>query len=251
MADNNELRFRLDTFELYNLARAFRKKIYRVVRELPAAERYCLNPQMRRAAISVSSNVAEGHGRWHYRENIQFCRTSRGSVEEVIDDLNTCIDESYVDEAIVTQLKNEAYALISRINGYIAYLRKMSAGRRMNLAPSERVAHPSPLTPHHVGRCRSSTCLRVHRRWARGILSPAGGDERRLRTLLVAAQRRAGASAILDGRCSDLRDHGPSGHERQSRLGAHDAALVRRRSAVCSAARPALWFIASARRSCW
>ena len=124
MAGDYESRFGLDSFELYNRARAFRKDIYRLIRQLPATERYCLVPQMRRAAISVSNNVAEGHGRWHFQENIQFCRTTRGSVEEILDDLNTCLDESYIDEAIVLSLKEQAQSLIARINSYITYLRK-------------------------------------------------------------------------------------------------------------------------------
>jgi four helix bundle protein len=79
---------------------------------------------MRKAAISISNNIAEGHGRWHHRENIRFCLTSRGSIEEVIDDLNICLDEKYVDETTIASMKNDAQALIARINSYVAYLRK-------------------------------------------------------------------------------------------------------------------------------
>ena len=49
---------------------------------------------------------------------------SRGSVEEVIDDLNCCLDENYAPDAVLNELKSEAYALIGKINGYMAYLRK-------------------------------------------------------------------------------------------------------------------------------
>ena len=84
--------------------------------------------QMRRAAISVTNNIAEGHGRWHYQENIRFCRISRGSVDELIDDFNTCEDEGYGDQALVAELKIQAYDLIHRINSYIAYLRKTKQG---------------------------------------------------------------------------------------------------------------------------
>ena len=76
--------YNLDDFELYNKAREFRKKVYTVIKKLPAAEKYALDPQMRRAAISVTNNIAEGHGRWHYQENIQFCRMARGSLSTIL-----------------------------------------------------------------------------------------------------------------------------------------------------------------------
>jgi four helix bundle protein len=121
-------RFRLDDFELYQIARAFRKRVYGLVRMLPPEEKFCLANQMRRAALSVSNNIAEGHGRWHYQENIRYCRMSRGSVDELIDDFNTCEDERYVNRELIVGLKTEAYDLIRRINGYIAYLRKSQQG---------------------------------------------------------------------------------------------------------------------------
>jgi four helix bundle protein len=57
-------------------------------------EKYCLDPQMRRAALSVSNNIAEGYGRWHYMENVHYCQIARGSVTKVLDDVNTCEDEA-------------------------------------------------------------------------------------------------------------------------------------------------------------
>ena len=126
--DDGQARLRLDDFELYGLARAFRKKVSRLIAQLPTAERYCLDPQMRKAAVSVTNNIAEGHGRWHFQENIQFCRIARGSIEEIIDDLNVCLDERYAEQQLVEELKSEAYALISRVNGYVAYLRKSRQG---------------------------------------------------------------------------------------------------------------------------
>src|SRR5260370_9042272 len=117
-----EGRFRLDDFELYKIAREFRRRAYRLMKQLPPAERYALANQMRRAALSVSNNIAEGHGRWHYQENIHFCRISRGSTEELLDDFNTCTDESYCEPSLVAELKAAGYNLIRRINRYIAYL---------------------------------------------------------------------------------------------------------------------------------
>ena len=120
-------RYRLDDFELYKLAREFRKKVYKLIKQLPS-ERYCLDPQMRRAIVSVTNNIAEGHGRWHYLENIQFCRISKGSVEEILDDINVCLDEGYGEKEYNEELKEEGYFLIEKVNGYIAYLRKCKQG---------------------------------------------------------------------------------------------------------------------------
>ena len=101
----DDRKYRLDDFELYNLARDFRKKVYKLIRQLPPEERYCLDPQMRKAILSVTNNIAEGHGRWHYQENIQFCQVSRGSVEEILDDINVCLDEGYGEKAYNEALK--------------------------------------------------------------------------------------------------------------------------------------------------
>lgn len=117
-----ESNFDLDDFELYKLARCFRKNTYLVINKLPAEEKYCLGSQMRRAAVSVTNNIAEGHSRWYYQENIRFCRIARGSVSELIDDFNVCIDENYASLEQIETLKQDARQLIARINSYLNYL---------------------------------------------------------------------------------------------------------------------------------
>ena len=112
-----------EELEVYKAAREFRKKIYKLVKELPAEEKYNLGGQMRRAAVSLTNNIAEGHGRYFFQENIQFCRISRGSLMELIDD-NTCIDEEYFPRDYLEELKEEGYRINKMINGYIAYLKK-------------------------------------------------------------------------------------------------------------------------------
>jgi four helix bundle protein len=94
-----------------------------LARQLPEFEKYNLADQMRRAAVSLTNNIAEGHGRFHYQENIRFSRQSRGSLEELIDDINTCIDENYAELSRLDNLNKEGYELLKKLNGYIKYLR--------------------------------------------------------------------------------------------------------------------------------
>ena len=117
-----------EELEVYKAAREFRKEIYQLIKELPNEEKYNLAGQMRRAALSLTNNIAEGHGRFFYQENIQFCRISRGSLMELIDDLNTCIDEKYFEQNYLNQLKDEGYRINKMLNGYIGYLKKRKSG---------------------------------------------------------------------------------------------------------------------------
>jgi four helix bundle protein len=131
------------TFEdlvVYQVAREFRKAMYRVARQLPDVEKFVLASQMRRAALSLINNIAEGHGRYHYLDQIKFTLQSRGSVEELIDDLNTCEDEQYLPVNGVTPLKQEGWRLRQLIDGYIRYLREQK-----NSEPSSLVRETSSL----------------------------------------------------------------------------------------------------------
>jgi four helix bundle protein len=91
---------------------------------LPKKERYQLAGQIRDASVSTTSNIAEGYGRYHYQEGIQFYRISRGSLYELKDHLITCKDINYIDE----KLYKEGLLLIKKakkiLNGYIKFVKK-------------------------------------------------------------------------------------------------------------------------------
>jgi len=113
-----------EDLEVYKLAREFSRSVSKLIKVLPKCEEFNLKGQMRRAKLSVTNNIAEGFGRFHYQENIQFCRQSRGSICELIDDFNECFDEGYIDEAYRDELKGDAYNLIKVLNSYIASIRR-------------------------------------------------------------------------------------------------------------------------------
>ena len=113
--------------EAWKLARKLRVAVYSVIKELPTEERYDLASQMRRAAISCSANIAEGYGRFHYQENIQFCRISRGSTYETQDHLITCIDNQYISKELYDKIWELSMNAIKVLDGYIRYLKKKAA----------------------------------------------------------------------------------------------------------------------------
>ena len=122
-----------EDLEVYQVAREFRKVMYEVNRKLPAFEKFELGSQIRRAAVSLTNNIAEGHGRFHYLEQIKFCLNARGSLEELIDDLNVCADESYLALAETASLKQDGWRVHQLINGYIRWLRQQKQGAGLEL----------------------------------------------------------------------------------------------------------------------
>jgi four helix bundle protein len=117
------------TFEdlkVYQVAREFRKAMYRIAGRLPDVEKFGLASQIRRAAVSLTNNIAEGHGRYHYLDQIKFTLQSRGSLEELIDDLNVCADEKYLGIEEIESLKQQGWRIRQLIDGYIRYLREQN-----------------------------------------------------------------------------------------------------------------------------
>jgi|SRR5262245_49754021 len=121
-----------EDLEVYKVTREFRKAMYAVSRCLPDFEKYDLGRQIRRAAVSLTNNMAEGHGRFHYPDQIRFFLHSRGSLEELVDDLNVCLDENYVSDEQVEKLKEQARGVLILINGYLRHLRSRSNSVREN-----------------------------------------------------------------------------------------------------------------------
>src|SRR6266566_2002209 len=127
-ADDGKRGFQtFEDLEVYKVAREFRKAMYAVNRRLPDFEKYELGSQIRRASASLTNNMAEGHGRFHYPDQIRFFLHSRGSLEELVDDLNVCIDENCLSDDKVMKLKGQARGVLLLINGYLRYLRERSS----------------------------------------------------------------------------------------------------------------------------
>jgi four helix bundle protein len=93
----------------------------------PKDEKYRLTDQLIRASRSVTANLAEGYGRFHYLENAQFARQARGSLYEVLDHLIVCRDEKIIDEETFDRIRGDILRAVTVVNGFIRYLKAAKA----------------------------------------------------------------------------------------------------------------------------
>lgn len=116
--------------DVYKQCRVFRKNVADIVKKhFPHHEKYLLSAQILDASRSITANIAEGHGRFHYQENIQFCRVARGSLSETLEHLITAFDESYITQKILEKMKKQYDNCLKSLNGYIAYLKRRKNGK--------------------------------------------------------------------------------------------------------------------------
>ena len=117
----------MKTFEeldCWKKANVLRINLSVLVKSFPSEEKYRLIDQIIRASRSVTANIAEGYGRFHYQEYIQFCRQSRGSLYELIDHLLVATDEKYISVDQLNDARQQISDCLAVINCFINYLKK-------------------------------------------------------------------------------------------------------------------------------
>lgn len=97
-----------------------------VIPQLPKSEFYLLRPQMLDAARSITANLAEGYGRFHYLDNSKFCSNARGSCTEVLDHLITACDEGMISGEVLDVGRQKIDHAAKLITGYMNYLKRTS-----------------------------------------------------------------------------------------------------------------------------
>jgi four helix bundle protein len=100
------------------------KRIYRVSRAASFAKDFGLRDQIRRAAVSIMSNIAEGHDRSGTGEFVQFLATAKGSAAEVRCQLYVALDEAYINDSTFDELTGLASETANVIGGLMNYLRR-------------------------------------------------------------------------------------------------------------------------------
>ncbi|MFZ0961943.1 MAG: four helix bundle protein [Terriglobia bacterium] len=105
--------------EVWKAACGLRHEMYKLAGKLPDLEKFGLANQIRRAAVSVTANIAEGFGQFGYQENAQFCKQARGSLYELRDHVTTCLDEGYVTADESATIEQLAHSVGRLLNGYL------------------------------------------------------------------------------------------------------------------------------------
>ena len=99
--------------------------IYNISKQFPKEEIYGLTNQMRRCAISIPSNIAEGCGRQTSKDTIQFLHVSRGSLYELETQCFIALDQNYMSEAQFNQTFELIQSCKRLLNGFINYYKKL------------------------------------------------------------------------------------------------------------------------------
>jgi four helix bundle protein len=118
-----------EDLECYQLGKQVFREAYRVASLLPVEEKYNLTDQMRRAAVSIVLNIAEGYGRYHYLDCLRFYYIARGSIDEVLSAFIACDELHYTQDEISAQ-RELCHSALRSLNGYIRYVRGLQQGKQ-------------------------------------------------------------------------------------------------------------------------
>jgi len=112
-----------EDLEAYKASRVYRIFVHaNVIPLLLAKKEYDLVNQIKRSARSITANIAEGYGRFHYMDNSRFCGISRGSMYETLEHTITANDEQIISNELLSESRSLFDKAIAPLNGYINYL---------------------------------------------------------------------------------------------------------------------------------
>lgn len=115
--------FDFEKLEVYQKAVDFAEKLYTVTSKFPRYEQFGVVSQLRRAALSISLNIAEGVGRYHDNERRQFYRMARASIRECIPLLEISRRQRYLAEEESSKYYQDCHGLARMISGLINSLK--------------------------------------------------------------------------------------------------------------------------------
>ncbi|MDA3814681.1 MAG: four helix bundle protein [Candidatus Cloacimonetes bacterium] len=110
--------------KVYIKALKFSNMIWDICSKLDKFAKYSVGIQLVKSADSISANVAEGYGRYHFKENLHFCYIARGSMEESFDWLRKAKARKLLNEQQKDEINDFVTTFPKELNGYIKYIKQ-------------------------------------------------------------------------------------------------------------------------------
>jgi four helix bundle protein len=126
-----------EELDAWKAGRELRIFVFRqIVPILRGLNEFDLINQIKRSSRSVTNNIAEGHGRFHFRDNYRFCSQARGSLNEVLDQLIVCHDDSLISEDLLLEGRELFNRSLRILNGYMGWLKRSAMGQSPDKNPN-------------------------------------------------------------------------------------------------------------------
>jgi four helix bundle protein len=119
----------LEELEVYRLAEKIADEVWEIVIQWDSFAKYTVGKQLAEAADSIASNISEGYGRYSYKENIQFCYYSRGSLFETKNWLRRAMQRALLTPEQCNSFMNDLDLLGEKLNAYINSIKNLSKNK--------------------------------------------------------------------------------------------------------------------------
>lgn len=115
----------LEDLEVWKESRELMKLIYQITKTFPSEEKFNLVKHLRECARNIPGNIAEGFGRFHFQESIQFYRIARGSLNEIKSDIYCSFDAGYINEEVQNKIISQIVKINKMLNSLISSTRNL------------------------------------------------------------------------------------------------------------------------------
>jgi len=113
-----------EDLEVWKKSRILKNEVFETVKSFPSEEKFRLTDQLIRSSRSITTQIAEGHGRRTFPDRIRFCIIARGSLSETLNHFIDATDCRYITDEQLLLYRNKIDELERLLNGYINYLEK-------------------------------------------------------------------------------------------------------------------------------
>ena len=118
--------------DVWKNARKLKIRIWNLVKTFPVDEKFRLTDQLIRSSRCICSVIAEGHGKFTYKDRINYCMIGRGSLSETWNHLIDAFDSNYITKEDLSSFKNDKDENAKLLNGYISFLKSLAAKVKIN-----------------------------------------------------------------------------------------------------------------------